>query len=356
MGSDGYTNKEKNGLYSIQFYYTDYAGNKKRKRKCNFKTIREAKAWRDEFIRKEQSDIGMTFDSFYESYKGDIYHELRNSTIGTKTHIIELHILPFFGERKMSDITARDIKQWQKQIKENNDFSEAYLWSINTQLNAMFNHAVRFYKLHSNPCLVAGFMGKSKSGNISVWSLEEMKLFLDAFEDEPEVYYAFYFLYSTGIRLGELLALNIGDINFEEKYVDIKKSLNRVAKEDIISKPKTESSIRKVYLSDAVLDKMKTYTGMLYGRTKKDRLFGVTKSNLEKKIKEGASKAGLEPIRVHDLRHSHASLLIANHADIATISKRLGHEKITTTLNIYGHMFEANARKVADSINEGLDF
>lgn len=68
MASDGYTRKEPNGLYSIQFYYIDYAGNKKRKRKCNFKTIREAKAWRDEFIRKEQSDIGMTFSSFYESY------------------------------------------------------------------------------------------------------------------------------------------------------------------------------------------------------------------------------------------------------------------------------------------------
>lgn len=356
MASDGYTRKEENGLYSIQFYYLDYAGNKKRKRKCNFKTIREAKAWKAEFIRKEQSDLGMTFSSFYDTYKDDIYHDLKGSTIETKKHIIELHIIPYFADKKMDDIMSIDIKKWQKQLKEENDFSDAYLWSINTQLNAIFNHAVKFYRLRDNPCLAAGFMGKVKSGNLNIWSLNEMKLFLDTFEDEPDFYYAFYFLYSTGMRLGELLALNIGDINFEDKYVDITKGLNRVGGEDVISTPKTESSIRKIYLSEAVLSKMRTYINMLYGRTKRDRLFTITKSNLEKKIKIGASNAGLEPIRVHDLRHSHASLLIANHADIATISKRLGHEKITTTLNTYGHMFEANARKVADLINDGLEF
>ena len=91
---------------------------------------------------------------------------------------------------------------------------------------------------------------------------------------------------------------------------------------------------------------------MLFGRSGCDRLFAVTKSHLEKEIKRGAEVAGLKKIRVHDLRHSHASLLISQGVDIATISNRLGHEKISTTLNTYSHMFEASAVGVADMLDD----
>lgn len=80
-------------------------------------------------------------------------------------------------------------------------------------------------------------------------------------------------------------------------------------------------------------------------------LFTVTKSYLEKEIKRGAELAGLKEIRVHDLRHSHASFLISQGVDIATISNRLGHEKISTTLNTYSHMFESSAAGVADMLD-----
>lgn len=349
----GYIKKEDSGLYSIQFYYKDYSGQTKRKRKCGFKTMKEAKAWRDEFIRKEQADIDMSFSSLYELYKEDIYGNLRESTIYTKTHIIEMHILPYFKDDKVGNIDALKIQRWQNEIKKKG-FSETYLRTINSQLDAIFNYAVKFYRLSVNPCIAVGIMGKKKSGNIAVWAEDEMKRFLDTFENEPELYYAFYFFYVTGIRLGELLALNVGDINFEEKYVTITKSFSRVHKEDILSLPKTDASTRKVYLSDTVLDKMKTYINMLYGRTKKDRLFLVSKTCLERAIKSGAKKAGLKAIRIHDLRHSHASLLIAKHADIASISKRLGHKRVSTTLDTYSHMFEENARKTAE-LMDGLD-
>lgn len=346
-----YYKLEKNGKYSVQFMYEDVHGVKHRKHKCGFNKKGEAAKFMEEFIKKAKLDTGMTFGSYYEEFVKLLYGTLRHSTIKTKEHIIKLHILPYFKDMKLSDITPLDIKKWQNKIIMKG-FSPSYLRTINAQLSAMFNVAVRYYNLPNNPCRVAGIMGKSESGNLGIWTQEEMEKFLGVMEDKVEVYYAFFFMYWTGIRLGELLALNIEDIDFDKKAVYISKSLNRMNKEDIISLPKTDAGKRTIYLPQFVLDKMSEYIDMLYGRMGKDRLFVVTKSTLEKSIKRGAERAELKKIRVHDLRHSHASLLISQNVDIATISKRLGHEKIKTTLNIYGHMFDANAKGVADILEE----
>ena len=305
----------------------------------------------EEFIRKEQSDVSMTFQSFYQEYLENQSADLRASTLATKEHIVALHIMPYFKDRKLESITAVDIIKWQNKIKKKG-FSDSYLNTIHSQLSAIFNHACRIYNLSTNPCKAAGGMGNKDSGNIGVWTNEEMERFLNAVSDKPVVKYAFFLLYWTGIRLGELLALNIADIDFEKKTLSVTKSLNRTDGKDVISLPKTKSSIRTIYLPQFVVDEMKDYCGMLYGRGAKDRLFVVTKSHLEKEIKRGAELAGLTPIRVHDLRHSHASLLISQGVNVAVISRRLGHKSIKTTLNIYAHMFDKDAKEAADMLDK----
>lgn len=343
--------EEKNNTYSIQFRYKNYAGVNCRKHKFNFKSEKEAKEWMEEFIRKEQSDVSMTFQSFYQEYLENQSADLRASTLATKEHIVALHIMPYFKDRKLESITAVDIIKWQNKIKKKG-FSDSYLNTIHSQLSAIFNHACRIYNLSTNPCKAAGGMGNKDSGNIGVWTNEEMERFLNAVSDKPVVKYAFFLLYWTGIRLGELLALNIADIDFEKKTLSVTKSLNRIDGKDVISLPKTKSSIRTIYLPQFVMDEMKDYCGMLYGRSAKDRLFVVTKSHLEKEIKRGAELAGLTPIRVHDLRHSHASLLISQGVNVAVISRRLGHKSIKTTLNIYAHMFDKDAKEAADMLDK----
>lgn len=165
-----------------------------------------------------------------------------------------------------------------------------------------------------------------------------------------KAFYAFKLMYWTGIRLGELLALNVGDI--QDGKLHITKSLRRANNQDIITQPKTESSNRIIALPQFIVNDMEEYKSRLYGKTKNDKLFEVSKGYLEKEIKRGAKMACLKEIRVHDLRHSHASLLIANGVDIATIANRLGHESIKTTLNTYAHLFDENARAVADKLDE----
>lgn len=187
---------------------------------------------------------------------------------------------------------------------------------------------------------------------MGIWTQDDIELFLEAVSDKPVSRYAFMVLYWTGLRLGELLALNIEDINLEEGTLKVSKSLQRLGTKDVITEPKTEGSNRTIYLPKFLQAELEEYINMLYGRTPKDRLFLVTKSFLEKEIKRGANIAGLTPIRVHDLRHSHASLLISKNVDIATVSKRLGHDKIKTTLDTYAHMFEQSAKGVADILDQ----
>lgn len=341
--------RENNGKWSVQFSYVDYAGQKRRKHKLGFRTKNDANIWMHEFIRKAQGDMDMSFDSFVNEYLDMLSPDVRQSTMENKRHIIELHILPYFKDKKVADITTLDVKKWQNEIKAKG-FSDTYLRTINSQLSAIFNYAVNYYNLSNNPVRRAGMMGKNKSGNMGIWSQEEMERFLDVVKEKPESYYAFKLMYWTGIRLGELLALNVGD--FQDNTLKVTKSLHRKNGEDIITAPKTESSKRVIVLPQFVVNDMEEYISRLYGKTKGDKLFEVSKGYLEKEIKRGAKMACLKEIRVHDLRHSHASLLIANGVDIATIANRLGHESIKTTLNTYAHLFDANARAVADKLDD----
>ena len=180
-----------------------------------------------------------------------------------------------------------------------------------------------------------------------------MDAFLEAVSDKTEIRYAFFLMYWTGIRLGELLALTVSDLDFDKGTLSITKSLYRTGGKDIITPPKTEAGIRTIHLPEFVLAEMEEYCGKLYGRTESDRLFLVTKSHLEKEIKRGAGIAGLKPIRVHDLRHSHVSILISRGVNIGVIAKRLGHESIRTTLNTYAHIFDEDAKKVAEILDNG---
>jgi integrase len=195
-------------------------------------------------------------------------------------------------------------------------------------------------------------MGKSKADEMDYWTKEEFEAFLDSVKDKPVTAMAFKTLFWTGIRIGELLALTLEDFDEEEKTLRINKSYQRIKGRDIITEPKTEKGKRIITLPDFFVEDMKEYVGSLYGIMKMDRLFSVTKSYLEHEMLRGVQLSGVKKIRLHDLRHSHASLLISKlGAQPLTVAQRLGHEKIQTTLNTYSHMYPNQGRDLADQIN-----
>lgn len=343
--------KNSKGLWDVQFYYKDYRGKSTKKHKRNFRTKREAVEWADKFIRKQSHNLNMTFQSFWELYRDDMSQRLRENTVRTKDYIVELKVLPYFGEKQIVDITAADIRRWQNSLMKEG-YSQTYLKTINNQLSAIFNYAVKYYDLPRNPCTQAGSMGKGKAEEMQFWTQDEFETFVEFIKDKPVSYYAFLTLYWTGIRLGELLALSLADFNAEERTLSITKSYQRIKGRDVVTEPKTVKSKRVITLPDFLVTELEEYTGRLYGIMANDRLFCITKSYLEKEMMRGVELSGVKKIRLHDLRHSHASLLISKlGAQPNLVAERLGHEKIQTTLSTYSHLYPNQSRSLADQLN-----
>ena len=341
---------KKTGKWLIQYRYTDWQGKRRKSTKRGFATKREAEEWLRNFLITQKADFDMKFENFWKMYYADMETRLREHTMRTKKYIVELKILPYFGNKRVNDITAADIRQWQNELIKIG-YSPTYLKTINNQLSAIFNYAVRYYDLKSNPCAKAGSMGKSKAEEMDFWTGEEFRKFIDSVMNKRLSYMAFMTLYWTGMRLGELLALNPKDVDLEKRTISITKSYQRLGKKDVITPPKTPKSKRVITIPEFLAADIKDYMDSLYDLQEDDRLFPITKYYLEHEMQRGIKESGVKRIRVHDLRHSHASMLIELGFSPLEIANRLGHEKVETTLNTYAHLYPNKQTKLAERLD-----
>ena len=141
---------KKTGKWLIQYRYTDWQGKRRKSTKRGFATKREAEEWLRNFLITQKADFDMKFADFWKMYCADMETRLREHTMRTKKYIVELKILPYFGNKRVNDITAADIRQWQNELIKMG-YSPTYLKTINNQLSAIFNYAVRYYDLKNNP-------------------------------------------------------------------------------------------------------------------------------------------------------------------------------------------------------------
>ena len=349
-----FKNKD-NGTWYVQFRYTDWKGERQQKLKRGFATKKEAQAWEREFLMEKQADINMTFESFVALYEKDIKPKLKINTWLTKESIIQKKILPYFSKRKLSEITAKDIIDWQNEIRGLTDshgkpLSKTYLKTVHNQLSAIFNHAIRYYGLQINPAQRAGNMGAEERREMLFWTREEYTLFSEAMMDKPISFYAFEMLYWCGIREGELLALTPADFDFQKQTLRINKSYQRLNKQDVITTPKTPKSIRTIQMPQFLCDEMQDYLKMLYGAEPDTRIFPITKSYLHREMDRGCKETGVKRIRIHYIRHSHVSHLIDMGFSATAIADRVGHESIDITYN-YSHLFPSKQTEMADKLN-----
>ena len=345
----------KTNTWKVYYRYTDWKGNRKQTTKRGFATKREAQAWEREQLSKVQADLDMSFESFVDTYTVDMKNRIKENTWHTKEHIIRTKILPYFGKRKINEIQPKDIIAWQNEMikgknKNGESYSSVYLKTLHNQLSAILNHAVKFYGLRENPAAKVGNMGKAKSREMKFWTQEEYAKFAEAMMDKPRSYYAFEMLYWCGIREGELLALTPADFDFERGTVSITKSYQRLNGRDVITDPKTPKSNRVIKMPDFLVSEMQDYLKQLYHIEPSNRMFEVTKSYLHHEMIRGAEAAGVKRIRIHDLRHSHISLLIEMGYSAVAIADRVGHESINITYN-YAHLFPSTQNDMADKLN-----
>ncbi len=350
-----YKNKE-TGTWYVMTQYRDWIGESKQKCKRGFATKREALEWEQRFHQQCAGDLDMSFEAFFEIYANDLKVRLKESTWQTKENIIRTKILPYFGKRKINEITTKDVIAWQNELLAYRDekrkpYSQTYLKTLHNQLSAIFNHAVRFYDLRSNPAAKAGNMGTEERKEMLFWRREEYQKFSEEMMDKPISYYAFQMLYWTGIREGELLALTPADFDFERGTVKISKTYQRLKGKDVITSPKTKKSNRTIQMPDFLCVEMQEFFEMQYGLKRKDRIFAVNKSYLHREMDRGAKAAGVKRIRIHDLRHSHISLLIDMGFSAVAIAERVGHESIEITYR-YAHLFPSKQKEMASRLND----
>lgn len=341
----------KQGTWYVSFRYVDWTGEKKQKMKRGFRTKKEAQNYETEFIRKASADMDMQLGSFVDIYFEDKKNELKETSKRNKSHIIKVHILPYFGNRKMNEVTPADVIQWQNTIQEKK-LSKTYERMIQNQLTALFNHAQKIYNLNNNPCKKVKKMGKSDADKMEFWTKQEYDKFISTFEVGTENYLMSEILFWTGVREGELLALTPSDIDFENNLLHISKTYNRINGVDVITPPKTETSNRTISIPEFLKEEIQDYISGHYGMPENERLFPIVARTLQKRMKKFMEKAEVKIIRVHDFRHSHVAYLINQGVQPLIIKERLGHRDIKITLNTYGHLYPTQQKQVADMLDQ----
>ena len=260
-------------------------------------------------------------------------------------------------------VAAREAFLDSKITKENTDLEKVgvFVSSGIGGLTTIQNQCeINIQKGHNrvSPMFIPMSIANMPAGNIAIeeykemlfWTKEEYLKFADVMMDKPVSYYAFEMLYWCGIREGELLALTPADFDFTTHTLRINKSYQRLNREDVITPPKTFKSNRFIKMPQFICDEMQDYMEMLYGLTEDERIFTISKSYLHHEMNRGSKVSGVKRIRVHDLRHSHVSLLINMGFTVLAIADRMGHESIDITYR-YAHLFPSEQTQMAEQLD-----
>lgn len=341
---------EKTNTWYCKFYHSTWDGKRKQTTKRGFTTKKAAQQWECEQKAASNADMSVTLETFVNMYFEDKKGELKERSVRNKKYMIDSHVIPYFGKKKMNEITPSEIIQWQNMMREKG-FASTYLRMLQNQLTALFTHASTIYSLTNNPCKKVKKMGTPNAKELNFWTKEEYDKFIATIDTKDRYYALFEILFWTGCRVGEALALTKNDINFTTNQIYIKKTYHRMGKQDIITTPKTEQSVRTIDIPEFLKEEIAGYVSSLYEYPDNERLFPMVAEAVQHKMKRHIAKAEVKPIRVHDLRHSHVTYLINQGVAPLIIKQRVGHKDIQTTLNIYGHLYPNEQRKVAEMLN-----
>ena len=329
-----------------KFYYQDADGKRRQKLKRGFNLKREADAWEREFLtelRAEHEALNLNWPEFVDLFDKDTAKTLAEHSYQTRSYILRNHVRDAFNQ-PVSEIMPNTIQAWTNSLAENNSLTHAR--NIYTQMRAVFNHAMRLYGLSPNPChRVRPPTKREAPEEMQFWTYEEFAQVIDNIDD-IKARTAVILLYWSGIRKGELLALQWAD--FKGNTLNISKSLQRLRGRSVVTPPKTAGSVREILLPSQATEALLAWRGSSPQIADDDCIFDWEKRFIEQGIMDGCEGSGVKRIRVHDLRHSHASYLISRGANIKLIAKRLGHTKTSVTLDTYSHLFPSDEHSIVD--------
>ncbi len=336
-----------------QFYYTDWMGKQHKKKKEGFKKKGDAKDYEQDFLDRINAAPDMLFSSLVSIYMEDLKSRVKPTTYHTKEKVIYRHVLPYFKDMRINEITPAAVRHWQGELlKDSQIKADTYQHNIHAQLSAIFNYAVKFYQLRTNPARLAGSIGSMHADSIHFWTAAQFAAFTLCIGKRLIYLTAFSLLFWTGCRIGELLALTPADFDLMGGTMNITKTYIRIKGKGCIQDPKTRKSRRTVTLPPFLVLIVQDWI-FRADLAPHDRLFeGISQTSTERMLHKVAKAACLPPIRVHDLRHSHASMLIELGFSPLLIAERLGHEDIQTTLRTYSHLYPNKQNELAAKLQQ----
>lgn len=306
----------------------------------------------------------VTFEQFIEEVYLPWYKtQVKESTYINRRVTIQKHF-KYFYKMSTDEIEPINVQNWQ--LKMAKEFSPNYIRIVQGMLSIAFDRAIVLGLAKKNPSRMIGNI-KSKKTKVDFWTLEEFQKVISLLYKgdyyEHYLFMPFWLLFMTGMRIGEASALQWSDIDFETGMLSITKTLYYKTMNDYkFVEPKTQASIRTLYIDSDTINELKAWKEVQQKVLPKCKLVlsyngtPTSKTTLPRALEKLAKLAGVHRIKIHALRHSHASLLISMGENPLLIKERLGHEKIQTTLGTYGHLYPNTNLEVANKLTGILHY
>lgn len=369
-----YLTKDGETRYMLQAYLgvDPLTGKQRRTTRRGFKTQKEAKKAERELLLSIEEN-GFTDRSSKPTFKevADLWLESYETTVKPTTYQNTKNYLEAIIENHFKDIRLESVSvaMMQKIVIDLSKKYVAYLSQLSI-INRVFKYAVHLDIIQTNPVdrIIRPKQQKSRKEKIAL-TKEELKQFLTLAKKDarPVLYTAWHTLAYTGLRRGELLGLEWSDIDFENKTISVNKTLVTVNGSLYTQSPKTKRSTRTISLDDSTIQVLKNWKleqkkqFFKNGVKSKDIVITNIKGSyldfayFRDELKKFLSTHNLKRFSVHSLRHTHASLLFEAGIEPKTISDRLGHSNIQTTLNMYTHLNDKQRSDVADRLLKFLE-
>ena len=363
--------KADNGTYYFRanLGYNPITGKQIQKYRSGFQTKKEAREEYSKLVLTSTAELTekkktISFQQFIEeTYLPWYKTQVKESTYLNRRSTIQKHF-SYFYKMATDEIEPINVQNWQLELAK--EFSPNYIRIVQGMLSIAFDRSIVLGIAKKNPSRMVGNI-KSKKTKVDFWTLEEFQkvtsLLYKGDYYEHYLFISFWLLFMTGMRIGEAAALQWSDIDFETGLSNINKTLYYKSMDEYkFVDPKTQASVRTIYIDADTIRELKAWREVQQKVLKGCGFIlsysGIptSKHTLPRALEKLAGLAGVHRIKIHSLRHSHASLLISMGENPLLIKERLGHEKIQTTLGTYGHLYPNTNLEVANKLTGVLHY
>lgn len=357
--------------YRVRINYKDAFGNNKQLDRVvyGYEAAKDLEFRLEHEIKKEPTTKRFTVQDLFDEYVSVKKYEVRESTLTKSSQVLINHVLPYLQDKKLADLTVPVLQKWKKEIEEK-QLGIVMKKNIFKEFRALLNFAVKMEYIPSNPLTKVGNFKDAyeTKKEMDFYTPDEFLQFISAArksaEEQPNNlyewnYYVFFNIaFYTGMRKGEINALKWTDIDGD--LIHVKRSITQKLKgEDRETPPKNKSSVRTLQIPEPlkrILDEHYTRYKIVDAFSDDWRICGgiqcLRDTSVYNRNKKYAQQAGVKTIRIHDFRHSHASLLANEGINIQEIARRLGHSKIEITWNTYSHLYPREEERAIKILNK----